>query len=102
MGSNYYREKRHREEWTKRIDIALLFQLQTIYARMKKRATAQQDRELADWANAIRLILATVNEEIESVELKKYQLPEDHRELNLEELESTPDLRILKNRKNVA
>lgn len=97
MGSSYYREKRHREEWTKRIDIALLFQLQAICTGMKKRAALQQDRELADWANAIRLILATVNEEIANIELKKYQLPDDHREIEPEEAtDAMPNLRILK------
>lgn len=99
MGSNHYREWHYKKEWTRRIDIALLFQLQTIQARMKKRAVAQQDRELTDWANAIRLILATVNEEIENVELKKYQLPDDHRDIDPEEERLTPKLKILQNRR---
>lgn len=104
MGSNYYREDRYKREWTKRIDIALLFQLQAIYTGMKKRATAQEDRELADWANSLRLILAIVNEEVENIELKKHELPDSYRQLDLdpEEQPLIPDLRILRHQKKRA
>jgi hypothetical protein len=76
MGTNYFRERHYKEEWTKRIDIALLFQLQAICEQMKKKAILQQDKALMDWASAIGLILATVNGEIVNIKLDDKQLPD--------------------------
>jgi hypothetical protein len=69
-----WRERHHREHWTKRIDISLLFQLQTIAERMKKRAEEGADKELLEWAGQIRLILARTNGEINNIELSKFDM----------------------------
>jgi hypothetical protein len=76
MGSKYYRERYYKEEWTKRVDIALLYRLQMLMEEMKRRAIKDQDKEIERWESQIRLMLAAINGEVTNIRLDDKQLPD--------------------------
>jgi len=92
MGNSYWREQHYIKEWTKQVDILFLYQLQTISEEMKRRALNQEDRQLAQWASQIRLIVANANGEQVNVQLAKHQMPV----AESQDVIPIPDLRILK------
>lgn len=69
-----WREKHYRKHWTKPVDIAFLYQLQTIAEQMKKRAEQAEDKELEEWANRIRLIVARANGEELNIPLSEHRI----------------------------
>ncbi len=76
MGSTQWREKYYKENWTKQVDISLLFQLQIISEDMKKRVKRRPDYQLEEWANQIRLIVARANGEEVNIKLIEHEMPE--------------------------
>lgn len=76
MGSNQYRERYYKKEWTKQVDISFLYQLQMLSEEMKRRAAKEQDHELERWSSQIRLMLATINGEVTNIRLDDKQLPD--------------------------
>lgn len=102
MGSNHYREQYYKKEWTKQIDISLLYQLQILSDEMKRRAVRQQDKELEKWSAHIRLMLATVNGEVANIKLDDKQLPDCGLQdlVNVATDQDQPPLRLLTRPKN--
>ena len=74
MRKGQWRERYERENWTKRIDISFLYQLDTLAAQMKKRAEENDDKELLEWAQSVRLIVARANGEELNIPLTKHQI----------------------------
>jgi len=97
MGSKHYREQYYKKEWTRRIDITLLYQLQTLSEEMRRRATRQQDRELEKWADQIRLMLASVNGEVTNIRLDDKQLPDCDLQDLVNVATDQPPLKLLMN-----
>lgn len=69
-----WRQRHQRQHWTKRIDISFLYQLDTLAAQMKKRAEEQDDKELLEWAQSVRLIVARANGEELNIPLTKHRI----------------------------
>lgn len=69
-----WRERHYRKHWTKPVDISFLYQLETIAAQMKKRAEKNEDKELAEWASRIRLIVARANGEELNIPLAEHHI----------------------------
>lgn len=69
-----WRQRHQRQHWTKRIDISYLYQLEMISGQMKKRAEEQGDKELLEWAQSVRLIVARANGEELNISLTKHQI----------------------------
>ena len=95
MGINRYREQYYKQEWTKRVDISLLYQLQMLSEEMKRRATKDSDREIEKWANQIRLMLATINGEVTNIRLDDKELPDCGLQDLVNVATDEPTLRIL-------
>lgn len=74
MDKGQWKERYQREHWTKRIDISFLYQLETMAARMKKRAEKKDDKELLDWAYKLRLIVARINGEELNIPLSEHRI----------------------------
>lgn len=69
-----WRQRHQRQHWTKRIDISFLYQLEAISAQMKERAEKQDDKELLEWAQSVRLIVARANGEELNIPLAKHRI----------------------------
>jgi hypothetical protein len=69
-----WKERHYRKHWTKPVDIAFLYQLQTIAGRMKTRADQDNDKELEEWAAQIRLIVARANGEELNIPLTEHRI----------------------------
>jgi hypothetical protein len=90
-----WKERQYIENWTKRIEITALYQIQAVCDQMGSRAEATNDKELSRWSGTIKMVIAKVNGEITDFDLKRYEMSEAN--LTREE-RAVPDLRILKNR----
>lgn len=75
MGSGYWKERHHKKEWTKSIDLSLLYQLGQIAERLTARAKADEDEALLREAEQLGLIVARINGDVASLDLAAIHLP---------------------------
>ena len=98
MDSDDFRRRRFLREWTGRIDISHLYQLEAIAGDMQRIYQETADQRLEYWADMILKIIAAVREDMAGYQLDRYELT--GREL-LDAVEAEEDLPkiLIKNRK---
>lgn len=74
MKKGQWRERYERENWTTRIDISFLYQLDMLAAQMKKRAEENDDKELLEWAQSVRLIVTRASGEELNIPLATHRI----------------------------
>jgi hypothetical protein len=79
---NYYRKRHADKEWTKKVDISILFKIEqaTGYLRKLTEKEISDDplkKKFLTEIEALELSLAVAQGRVENIELKKEVLPED-------------------------
>jgi hypothetical protein len=76
-----WRERYQQEEWTQRVDISILYQLETEAANLQTRTAALQDENIKKafqhLADRFTYLTAVASGKVANVDLAKEAMPED-------------------------
>jgi hypothetical protein len=97
MDSDDFRRRRFLREWTGRIDISHLYQLEQVVEGMNRYYLETQEPRLQYWANTILMIISAVREEMAGYQLDGFDFS-GRGALGDEEGDEEPRPKILRKR----
>jgi len=74
---NFYRRRYAEKEWTKKVDISLLFRLEQATARIKTIADRDQLKAILEEVEQLELALNIAQGRVKDFPLKEHEMPED-------------------------